>query len=58
MKLRNKKTGEVTDNIFVYEGFICVDVWNGASGSYDTLAELNKEWEDYKPAELNGKDEE
>ena len=58
MKLRNKKTGEVTDNIFVYEGFICVDVWNGASGSYDTLAELNKEWEDYKPAELCGEEEE
>ena len=58
MQLRNKKTGEVTDNIFVYDGLICVDVWKGDSGSYATLAELNEEWEDYKPAELCGEEEE
>lgn len=57
MKLHNKKTGEVTDNIFVYDGLICVDVWKGNSGSYATLAELNEEWEDYTPAEPLIKDE-
>lgn len=39
MKLRNKKTGEVViliDHIF---------------DNYNSLAELNEEWEDYKPAE-------
>lgn len=58
MKLRNKKTGEVTDNIFVYNGFICVDVWKAGSGTYATLAELNEEWEDYNPKTPLIKDEE
>lgn len=57
MKIRNKKTGEITDNIFVYDGFICVDVWKSESGTYATLAELNKEWEDAEPAEPLIKDE-
>lgn len=57
MKLRNKKTGEVTDNIFVYDGFICVDVWKGDSGTYASLTELNDEWEDYAPQEPLIKDE-
>lgn len=57
MKLRNKKTGKVTDNIFIYDGFICVDVWKGDSGTYASLAELNEEWEDYKPTEALIKDE-
>ena len=57
MKLRNKKTGEITDNIYMYDDFICVDVWKGESGTYDTLAELNEDWEDYKPAEPLIKDE-
>ena len=47
MKLRNKKTGAITEVIFVYNGHICVDVWREDSGSYDTLAALNEEWEDY-----------
>lgn len=57
MKLRNKKTGMVTDNIFVYDGFICVDVWGGDSGTYASLAELNDEWEDCAPKEPLIKDE-
>lgn len=66
MKLRNKKTGEIktirfpsyeweinddkqyTLNIFDYEG----NEYN-----YDTLAELNNEWEDYNPVEPLIKDE-
>lgn len=45
MKLRNKKTGEVViliDHIF---------------DNYNSLAELNDEWEDYKPTEPLIKDE-
>lgn len=45
MKLRNKKTGEVIiliDHIF---------------DNYNSLAELNEEWEDYQPAEPLIKDE-
>lgn len=45
MRLRNKQTGEVIiliDHIF---------------DNYKSLAELNKEWEDYKPAEPLIKDE-
>jgi hypothetical protein len=64
MKLRNKKTGEITDlakrgllksdndnHIIVYpEGTLKYYV-------YDSLAELNEEWEDYTPAEPLIKDE-
>ena len=57
MKLRNKRTGEVTDNIFVYDGLVCVDVWKGGQGTYATLAELNADWEDAKPAKPLIKDE-
>ena len=48
MKLRNKKTGEIAHFAFVR-----------ANGSVDdtTLAELNDEWEDYKPTEPLIKDE-
>ena len=56
MKLRNKKTGEITEAISIHDGFICVD-WKGDSGIYSTLASLNKEFEDYKPAEPLIKDE-
>lgn len=55
MKLRNKKTGEVTDNIWfsqIADGIVI----NG--NSYKNLDEINKEWEDYKPAEPLIKDEE
>ena len=58
MKLRNKKTGEITDlakggllksdndnHIIVYpEGTL-------KYYAYNLLAELNEEWEDYKPTE-------
>jgi hypothetical protein len=53
MKLRNKKTGDVREfeslNLIVRaedpeDGF---ESWN----DYHSLAELNGEWEDYKPAE-------
>ena len=45
MKLRNKKTGEVKD--FSVYGDI---VWLG-NYRYNSLAELNEEWEDYIPKE-------
>jgi hypothetical protein len=45
MKLRNKKTGEI------------VDGWAFVPAKYNSLAELNEEWEDYKPAEPLIKDE-
>ena len=57
MKLRNKKTGEIAD---LSEGFIR-DTYNGSMIQikpvaisnkegyvYDSLAELNEEWEDYE----------
>jgi hypothetical protein len=51
MKLRNKKTGEV-----VVEVNKIGLVWNRFGmpadiGQYDSLAELNAEWEDYEPTE-------
>lgn len=51
MKLRNKKTGEV-----VVEVNKIGLVWNRFGmpadiGQYDSLAELNEEWEDYHPKE-------
>ena len=66
MKLRNKKTGEIAD---LSEGFI-KDTYNGEfiqikpvaisnkeGYLYDSLAKLNEDWEDYKPAEPLIKDE-
>lgn len=58
MKLKNKKTGKITEieevNLVVmddkcdcYESF----------AEYHSLAELNADWEDYKPAEPLIKDE-
>ncbi len=58
MRLRNKKTGKITEieevNLIVmddehdcYESF----------AEYHSLAELNADWEDYKPAEPLIKDE-
>lgn len=58
MKLRNKKTGKLTE---IEE--INLVVWNAERDCYESfegyhsLAELNKEWEDYKPAEPLIKDE-
>jgi hypothetical protein len=58
MKLRNKKTGEV-----VVEVNKIGLVWNRFGmpadiGQYDSLAELNEEWEDYAPKEprINNED--
>lgn len=53
MKLRNKKTGEIEDLecITIFE---CSSKTLGISESIDefyTIAELNDEWEDYKPKE-------
>ena len=48
MKLRNKRTGDVVE---IYKIGL---VWNKYGmpadiGQYDSLAELNEEWEDYNP---------
>ena len=67
MKLRNKKTGEIEFllfNSYPVSGDIVLEYYdeNAESGyseycRYKTLAELNEEWEDYKPAEPLIKDE-
>lgn len=73
MKLRNKKTGEIVDDGFVrathdfqFDGqkhVLAVFKGNGhrpperVSRAYTSLAELNEEWEDYKPTESLIKDE-
>lgn len=57
MKLHNKKTGEILDS----EYQMCIRVNTKAEEKYiyaDSIAELNDEWEDYKPAEPLIKDEE
>lgn len=54
MKLRNKKTGEVVDlSIFGIQ----LNIRKENQPIYRSLAELNAEWEDYKPAEPLIKDE-
>ena len=63
MKLRNKKTGEIFDagsskseraiGIYYEEK----DGQIGTKESFYSLAELNEEWEDYKPTEPLIKDE-
>ena len=57
MKLRNKKTGEIGKlhcdmnvNPTKYGVFEDTDI-RGHYWEYDSLAELNDEWEDYKPTE-------
>ena len=55
MKLRNKKTGGLA-NILGEQDFFRVYTDAGWA-DYETLAELNEEWEDYKPAEPLIKDE-
>ena len=65
MKLRNKKTGEIGQIGYVatQDGQIIVEDISGQEYpysvicSYDTLEELNKEWEDYEPKEPLIKDE-
>lgn len=61
MKLRNKRTGEIGElagakRLTVYEPDMPL-CGNSILGVYDTLAELNKEWEDYIPKEPLIKDE-
>ena len=48
MKLRNKKTGEIWD---IGKVLTC------DYPSYETLKQLNEDWEDYKPAEPRIEDE-
>lgn len=63
MKLRNKKTGEVDD--FLFEVITDrIDLYRRVGSSdtkniwrYNSLAELNEDWEDYKPTEPLIKDE-
>lgn len=55
MKLRNKKTGGLA-NILGKQDFFRVYTDAGWA-DYDTLAELNEEWEDYSPPEPLIKDE-
>ena len=53
MKLRNKKTGEVKK---MWKDNICLS-FSDCNKAYYSLAELNQDWEDYKPAEPLIKDE-
>lgn len=58
MRLRNKKTGEVgklRESKSVEEAFFVA--FDDKRKYYGSLAELNEEWEDYKPAEPLIKDE-
>lgn len=52
MRLRNKKTGEVREDSDLGKMLI-----RYAMPSYDSIAELCEEWEDYKPADPLIKDE-
>lgn len=52
MKLRNKKTGEIGNFCYGYTNELCVS-WQKDDGfwgkqEYNSLAELNEEWEDYE----------
>ena len=51
MKLRNKKTGEIVDTIFWDDeaGKLCV--CGNKLNFYNSLTELNEEWEDYEENE-------
>ena len=64
MKLRNKKTGEIAMVEFLadYQNDDGTEIGFRVKNtldcySYSSLAELNEEWEDYKPAEPLIKDE-
>lgn len=56
MKLRNKKTGEIGEPRVAYQE-IYVDTAEHKTYCYKTIAGLNEDWEDYKPAEPLIKDE-
>lgn len=57
MKLRNKKTGKVGDLIGTNRaaGVICIDIdfhdGEPKEYCYFSIAELNEDWEDYRPKE-------
>ena len=57
MKLRNKKTGEVRyfDCVSAIEYAEVNEIYSAEK--YESLAELNEDWEDYKPKEPLIKDE-
>lgn len=62
MKLRNKKTGEIVDFKIIADYDDCTSGWrlekqDGSVLFYDHIDEINKDWEDYKPAEPLIKDE-
>ena len=56
MKLKNKKTGEIIDGGDYLNVYDDLD-HQGKSWHYNSLAELNADWEDYIPAEPIIKDE-
>lgn len=56
MKLRNKKTGEVGELVCNLRCLIYID--DKPKYEYKTLYSINKEWKDYKQAELCGEEEE
>ena len=56
MKLRNKKTGEIVETDCMFGVSVPSTEFFGCKSydeiaAYNSLAELNEEWEDYKPAE-------
>lgn len=55
MKLRNKKSGEIVERVDITIREVNV-VFNNDE-TYNSLAELNEEWEDYRPKEPLIKDE-
>jgi len=62
MKLRNKHTGRIGNSMGSMQSkfiSICVDYCDGSPREYiyDSIAELNEEWEDYEPVEPLIKDE-
>lgn len=60
MKIRNKKTGRIleAEKILFGNGRIGDALeWNTYQPAVSSLAELNEEWEDYKPKEPLIKDE-
>lgn len=63
MKLRNKKTGEIIDTSewTLFCDCSAISIENDEDGDkefrYNSLAEFNGEWEDYKPKEPLIKDE-
>lgn len=53
MKLKNKQTGEIKA---VNKGVALIHYSDGTTVGYNSLAELNEEWEDYEEAKEDGLD--